>query len=172
MSGRRRTLLAILTLLTVGLLTSSASAARTAGGPPDVSQKRGVPSCVSSHLLAARHAGTRSRIACQPQCWYLDGQLVCGCKLRLTINCSVLCTIKCSRNRTRYTVGYAHTVADDRLKGLRKCLKTAERNARVGAFISYRSCRVTECRPLTGLAKPAVARAVYFTMPGEAPTVS
>ena len=77
------------------------------------------------------------------------------------------CTVKCSQKRTYYTVGYAHTSGDNnRQKGLRKCLKVAERNARTSAWLSYPKCRVTECRPLTGFAKPKFARSVYFAMPG------
>jgi hypothetical protein len=168
MSGCRRTLLATLVLITVGAFATSVATAATPDVPADVAPKGGVPACVSARVIAVPGPGTRTAMACHPQCWYLDGRLVCMCKEQLTVACSVRCTVKCSRNRTYYTVGYAHTAGDDRLRGLRKCLKTAEGNARVSAFISYRKCRVTECRPVTGLAKPKVARAIYFGIAGAA----
>jgi hypothetical protein len=167
MSGRRRTLAAMLMLVAVGSIASSAATSHTSGVTADVSPESGAPACVSSHLVGARGSGTRTPVACDLKCSYVDFRLVCVCKLQLTVACSVRCTVKCSRNRTYYTVGYAHTSGDNnRQKGLRRCLKVAEGNARASAFISYPKCRVTACRPLTGFAKPKIARSVSFTMPG------
>jgi hypothetical protein len=76
----------MLTLLAVGMTASPVATTQVAGALADVAPQRGVPACVSSHLLAARDSATRTQVACHPQCSYVDFQLVCTCKLQLTGN--------------------------------------------------------------------------------------
>jgi hypothetical protein len=122
---------------------------------------------MSSRLVAETQSGARTPAGCEPQCVFINGRLVCSCKAKLTISCAVRCTVECSGNRTRSTTGFARTTGDDRAKGLRRCLRIAEGNARGLARVSYPKCKVTRCRPVLGLAKPEIARRVYFGVAPE-----
>jgi len=157
----------VLTLISAIVMTSTATA-RPAGEIAPVLSSQGTESCVSARLLASGDSGTRVQLACDPACFYLGGRLVCQCRKQLTVSCQVRCTVKCPGNRTYSTVGFAQTVGSYPLKNvLRRCLKTAERNARALAFVSRPKCKVTTCQPTTGLPKLEVARRIYFSLPGR-----
>jgi hypothetical protein len=149
--------------------TSGASGAAGPRAVDDVRTLGGTPSCMSSRLVAQTQSGARTLAGCEPQCVFISGRLVCTCKLKLTISCAVRCTVECSGNRTRSTTGFARTTGDDRARGLRKCLRVAEENARALAWVSYPKCKVTRCRPVLGLAKPEIARRIYFGAAPERP---
>jgi hypothetical protein len=159
-------------LITIVLFAGAPIAASQAtGGPPGaaepraddgVTTTRGTPSCVSSRLVADMRSGVRTPAGCEPQCAFINGRLVCTCKAKLTITCAVRCTVQCPGNRTRSTTGFAKTTGDDQARGLRRCLHVAEGNARALARVSYPKCKVTRCRPVLGVAKPGIARRIYF----------